>query len=758
MTSILSRWLRGKKHGKRTRPNRLRLRLEQLENRLVPSVVNFANAGYTVNQNVNGGVLHVGVALDQASSNTVSLEVISAAFDNGDNASGGVDYTTVDQSISFSPGDTSVDVPVTILQNSAATGDLYFHLYLLGPIENGTAGDTDSTAITIHVPNPAPTLSNPGLQSANEGDSYALQIDATAPTGGGDLTYSASGLPAGLSVNTSTGLISGTIDYAAGETSAGNYSVTIGAEDGGGGSSSESFLMLVGDTNRPPTVTNPGGQTNAEGDTISLPISASDPDTDNTLTYSASGLPHGLAIDPATGVIAGIIAYDAGSNNGYSVTVSASDGLSSASQTFSWSVGDTNRLQNPGSQSVSAAQVVSLQLQASDTNGDPLTYSAGGLPTGLSVNAVTGLISGTVMYHNNASITSYVYVSGGGITDQPINFTWTVSGGQPSNPHVNYPPIISNPAEQDNGISDSVSLQVQASDPDVRADILTYSATGLPAGLSIDSNSGIISGSISNTANVTSPYSVTATVIDSVGHTASASFAWLIHVVTVTSPGDQTFYVGDDVSLTVGGSDSQGAGVRFSATGLPQGLGINPVTGEITGTIDEPATYNADQTYLVTLMAMNLFGQQDQKPMNMEVEDFKVIISPNPIVVGVGVALKPRAVDALVSPAPPAAVMNSIEFEVVSRTVVRAICTTSSAPIVGDEIVGSVKGLVATPESNPAGDCLLYATYKGKRKSDGVPIKVVVPKKIRMPTQGYDLDFNGSNAALNENSVPPVPK
>ena len=60
-------------------------------------------------------------------------------------------------------------------------------------------------------------------------------------------------------------------------------------------------LHLDGDaSNRAPVVTNPGAQSSAEGASPSLQIAASDPDG-NTLTYSATGLPTGLAINSTTG-------------------------------------------------------------------------------------------------------------------------------------------------------------------------------------------------------------------------------------------------------------------------------------------------------------------------------------------------------------------------------------------------------------------------------------------------------------------------
>jgi len=94
-------------------------------------------------------------------------------------------------------------------------------------------------------------------------------------------------------------VISGTLSYA----SAGTHSVTVTASDGTL-TASQSFTWTVSNVNRAPVLTAPGDQTSAENDVISLALSASDPDGDS-LTYSATGLPEGLAIAPTTGVISG---------------------------------------------------------------------------------------------------------------------------------------------------------------------------------------------------------------------------------------------------------------------------------------------------------------------------------------------------------------------------------------------------------------------------------------------------------------------
>jgi hypothetical protein len=85
------------------------------------------------------------------------------------------------------------------------------------------------------------TVTNPGTQSSTVGSAASVQIHAT-DSGGAALTYSASGLPAGLSINSSTGLISGT------PSTSGTSSVTVTATDSTGASGSASFSWTVGTT------------------------------------------------------------------------------------------------------------------------------------------------------------------------------------------------------------------------------------------------------------------------------------------------------------------------------------------------------------------------------------------------------------------------------------------------------------------------------------------------------------------------------
>jgi serine protease len=83
------------------------------------------------------------------------------------------------------------------------------------------------------------TVTNPGNQSGTVGTAVSLQIHATDSASGQTLTYSATGLPAGLSINSSTGLISGT------PTTAATNNVTVTATDTTNASGSASFTWTI---------------------------------------------------------------------------------------------------------------------------------------------------------------------------------------------------------------------------------------------------------------------------------------------------------------------------------------------------------------------------------------------------------------------------------------------------------------------------------------------------------------------------------
>ena len=165
----------------------------------------------------------------------------------------------------------------------------------------GGAGTCEAShAIVTNPGGNTVTVTNPGSQTGTVGTAVSLQIHATDSASGQTLTYSATGLPAGLSINSSSGLISGT------PTTAGTSSVTVTAKDTTNASGSASFSWTINPAGgNTVTVTNPGNQTGTVGTGVSLQIHATDSASGQTLTYSATGLPTGLSINSSSGLISG---------------------------------------------------------------------------------------------------------------------------------------------------------------------------------------------------------------------------------------------------------------------------------------------------------------------------------------------------------------------------------------------------------------------------------------------------------------------
>ena len=104
--------------------------------------------------------------------------------------------------------------------------------YSLWEFDVYTTGSGGGTGNTV-------TVTNPGSQSSTVGTAASLQVHATDSASGQTLTYSASGLPAGLSINSSSGLISGT------PTTAATTSATVTATDTTGAAGTATFSWTV---------------------------------------------------------------------------------------------------------------------------------------------------------------------------------------------------------------------------------------------------------------------------------------------------------------------------------------------------------------------------------------------------------------------------------------------------------------------------------------------------------------------------------
>src|SRR5687767_10188243 len=127
--------------------------------------------------------------------------------------------------------------------------------------------------------------------------------------------------------------------------------------------------------------------------------------------------------------------------------------------------------------------------------------------------------------------------------------------------YSNAPPVLAAVGDRSTGVGQPVSLQLDGDDPEGQA--LSYTAAGLPPGLSLQSSTGFISGSPTTAGT----YNVTITVRDGVLSSVS-TFRWSIvapdgsaPTISITSPTSASSYSTSSGSITLRGSASDNVGV-----------------------------------------------------------------------------------------------------------------------------------------------------------------------------------------------------
>ena len=381
-----------------------------------------------------------------------------------------------------------------------------------GPTGLGTPNGVGALAPTGGTnPTPVVSITNPGSQSTVVNTAVTLQVQAV-DSAGLALSYRATNLPAGLAINPATGLITGR------PTAAGQSTVSLTVTDSAGASASTTFTWTVTAVAPPVTVTitNPGGQSTPVRTAVSLQIRATD-SAGTALSYRAAGLPVGLSINATSALISGA-PITAGANT---VTITATDPSgASAATTFTWTVTSatapaTVTVTAPANRATEIRYAITVQINAIDSQGSKLTYKAANLPPGLVINSVTGLISGTPTQLGTSVVTVTATDASG--ASGSSTFTWTVESG----PTLSM--TLANPGPQTTARGTAVNLALKASGTEA-FQLFTYQATGLPAGLTINGSTGVITGTPTTRTSST----VTVTATDFYGISVSVTFAWTV--------------------------------------------------------------------------------------------------------------------------------------------------------------------------------------------------------------------------------------
>ena len=411
-------------------------------------------------------------------------------------------------------------------------------------------------------------------------------------------SISSGSLPTGLTLNTSAGAITGTIPVSAGNS---NYGFSIAVADAAGATAGKSFSGTVNPGSALLSLITTAISPVTAGISYSFPIAVSGGSKPYAFAVSTGSLPAGLTLSASTGVISGTPAITSG-GHAYSFTIRVTD---AASQSQSVSIVGTVATNPVGgvqivSTTIPGIAVGTVSTGVSTSGGvTPLTFSisSGALPTGLSINTTTGAITGTVpISQGNANYGfSINVVDSAGITASKP-FTGTVNAGS------SVLSILStqlSPATA--GVAYSFPMTVSGGTTPYA---FTVSTGSLPAGLSVNPTTGVISG----TPGITSggqAYSFTIRVADTGSQVVAQQFIGTVannpvgsvQIVSTTIPGIGVGPVSTGIS-TAGGITP----LTFAVTSgtLPSGLSLNTSIGAITGTIPVSAA-NASYGFSITV-------------------------------------------------------------------------------------------------------------------------------------------------------------
>ncbi len=312
------------------------------------------------------------------------------------------------------------------------------------------------------------SITTTSLPQGTTGAAYSATLQANNGTTPYSWTISSSSLPAGLSLNASTGAISGT------PTQSGTFSFTAQVADSANNKAQQLLSIVISVALSINTTSLPQGTTTVS---YSATLQATGGTTPYSWSVSSGAPPAGLSLNASTGAISGTPTQ----SGTFSFTAQVTDSANNKSQQLlSMQVLTTLSITTtPQQGTVGVAYSATLQATGGTTPYS-WTISSGPLPTGLSLNSVTGAISGTPTQSGTFSFTAQVMDSANNTGQKLLSM---VISAALSITTTSLPPGSI-------GIAYAVTLQAIGGSPSY-----TWSISGsLPAGLSLLASTGQISG------------------------------------------------------------------------------------------------------------------------------------------------------------------------------------------------------------------------------------------------------------------------
>lgn len=489
------------------------------------------------------------------------------------------------------------DLPSSIIW-TPGPDDVGSHTIILRATDARGAVTLQPFQVTVGAPNHPPVILSVAPPQAVADLPYEYCLRAQDPDGDAISFRLDSPPPGDFDFDATTGLLR--FRPTTGEIGA--HAIEITALDACGGETTQAYtLAVVADApNDPPLITSTPPTRVRFGNTWSYDLQYHDPNGD-PLTFQLLQAPDGMSIPSSIGNLPSSITWTptGGQIGSHTIALAVSDGRGApAEQTFTIQVFSGGPNADPEITSTPpAAATVNTQytypIQATDPDGDPLSYQLVDAPPGMIVSSSLGALgsplgapagSALISWTPTASdlgpheITLQVLDNLGGLAVQ--SFTLTVRG-------ANLPPVIQSTPPTIAALDREYTYHIQAQDPE--GEPITFQLLTAPSGMSLTSSLAPLASSLVWTPTTADlgVHTIELLAQDPRGGITAQRFEIF---VSPTAPnemptlgGDPPLGVnpGDLYAWTATASDPEEGDITFRLQDAPEGMTIDPVTGEL---------------------------------------------------------------------------------------------------------------------------------------------------------------------------------
>ncbi len=434
----------------------------------------------------------VGIGYNQTvlANDSDGAEDVNGPFDNDD-------IFTYAVTAGALPTGLSLNFFTGAITGTPTTGGTYPFTVTATDLNNATG----SQAYTIVIGTNSLVITPGSLPNATQG----LQYNQTLSASGGSAPYtysvSAGSLPAGLSLDPSSGALTGV------PTAAGPANFTVQVLDTAGNIGTQAYSFNVGTLSL--TVTPPTLPSGTQGVAYNQSVGATGGSGSYSYSVTSGSLPAGLTLNPGTGAISGV----PGATGQSIFTIQAIDTTNgnAGSRSYSVNIGSAGALTiSPSTLPNGSNGTPYSQTLTTSAGSGPYTYtiSGGALPAGLALSS-GGAITGTPTGSGASSFTVRV-------TDSLGN-----AGTQLYNVNIGTALLAINPASLPAMINGRPYSQVVTASGGTGPYTYSISAGALPTGLVLNTSTGLISGT-PTAAGASATFTVRA--LDSLGNTGLRAY------------------------------------------------------------------------------------------------------------------------------------------------------------------------------------------------------------------------------------------